>query len=90
VQERRDGFKFNQYLLMTRVYTDPLTTQQGAHAAMGPPAAKPPKSGAKQQQQQQQPAKKQKTQRAAASSSGAAARGRVFPQARERVVHVPC
>jgi hypothetical protein len=71
VQERRDGFKFNQYLLMTRVYTDPLTTQQGAHAAMGPPAAKPPKSGAKQQQQQQQPAKKQKTQRAAASSSGA-------------------
>jgi len=72
LQERRDAFKFKQYLLMTRVFSDPLPQdqqQQQQDGAAGssrggpgkPPAgpSKPPKGS---KQQQQQPAKKQKQQ----------------------------
>lgn len=72
-QERRDAFKFKRYLLMTRVFCDPLPPEQAAAAAGGagpsnssgknggkPPAGpgRPPKAP----RQQQHPAKKQKQQ----------------------------
>jgi hypothetical protein len=63
LQEVRDFYKFKQYLLFTRVYSDPLAGQPAAAAAAGPSSGKPPAGpkGKKQKQQQpQQQAKKQK------------------------------
>ncbi|WIA22012.1 hypothetical protein OEZ85_004365 [Tetradesmus obliquus] len=62
-QDVRDHYKFKQYLLLTRVYSDPLAGQPAAAAAAaGPSAGKPPAGpkSKKQQQQPQQQAKKQK------------------------------
>ena len=55
LQDRRDFYKFKHYVIMTRVYTDPL--QQQPAAAGKPPAGpskQPKKQKAEQQQQQQQ------------------------------------
>jgi hypothetical protein len=64
LQDVRDFYKFQQYLLVTRVYSDPLASQPAAAAAAaGPSSGKPPagpKSKKQQQQPQQQQAKKQK------------------------------
>ncbi|KAF6251994.1 p21-C-terminal region-binding protein-domain-containing protein [Scenedesmus sp. NREL 46B-D3] len=57
-QDVRDLYRFKQYLLVTRVYSDPLAGQPPAAAAAGPSSGKPP-AGPKGKQQQQQ-AKKQK------------------------------
>jgi hypothetical protein len=60
LQDVRDFYKFKQYLLVTRVYSDPLAGQPAA-AAAGPSSGKPPAGPrSKQQQPQQQQAKKQK------------------------------
>jgi hypothetical protein len=68
VQERRDLFKFKQYLLMTRVFSDPLPQeqqqqQQQQDGAAGSSKGKPPAGPGKPPKgPQQQPAKKQKQQ----------------------------
>lgn len=66
LQERRDLFKFKQYILMTRVFSDPLLQeqqQQQQDGAAGSSKGKPPAGPGKPPKgPHQQPAKKQKQQ----------------------------
>jgi hypothetical protein len=64
LQEDRQAFQFQHYLLMTRVYADPLPQQQQQQDGAGPSSSKPPAgpSAQRQRQQQQQQPKKQKNE----------------------------
>lgn len=54
LQDRRDFFKFQQYVIMTRVYTDPLQQQTEAAAAARKLPAGPSKQPKKQKGEHQQ------------------------------------